>query len=226
MRKKKIIIAIDGYASTGKSTQAKNIAKKLDYVYIDSGAMYRAVTLYAIKENILEESKTNILIKSLEDINIEFKRSNNAQKIYLNGEEVENDIRKSIINSNVSRLAMIPEIRNFLFKRQRNYGKNKGLVMDGRDIGTVVFPNAECKFFFNATQSVRAKRRYLEQYKKGNNEKYSQVLENIIKRDRIDTNRSLNPLKKSSDAVEIDVSDLTENQVFKTLWEYISKKIN
>ena len=226
MRKQKIIIAIDGYASTGKSTQAKKIAQKLDYVYIDSGAMYRAVTLYAMRENILEESKTNILIKSLEDINIEFKRSNNAQKIYLNGEEVENDIRKSIINSNVSRLAMIPEIRNFLFKRQRNYGKNKGLVMDGRDIGTVVFPNAECKFFFNAIQSVRAKRRYLEQYKKGNNEKYSQVLENIIKRDRIDTNRSLNPLRKSSDAVEIDVSDLTENQVFKTLWEYISKKIN
>ena len=226
MRKQKIIIAIDGYASTGKSTQAKKIAQKLDYVYIDSGAMYRAVTLYAMRENILEESKTNILIKSLEDINIEFKRSNNAQKIYLNGEEVENDIRKSIINSNVSRLAMIPEIRNFLLKRQRNYGKNKGLVMDGRDIGTVVFPNAECKFFFNAIQSVRAKRRYLEQYKKGNNEKYSQVLENIIKRDRIDTNRSLNPLKKSSDAVEIDVSDLTENQVFNKLWEYISKKIN
>ena len=226
MRKQKIIIAIDGYASTGKSTQAKKIAQKLDYVYIDSGAMYRAVTLYAMRENILEESKTNILVKSLEDINIEFKRSNNAQKIYLNGEEVENDIRKSIINSNVSRLAMIPEIRNFLLKRQRNYGKNKGLVMDGRDIGTVVFPNAECKFFFNAIQSVRAKRRYLEQYKKGNNEKYSQVLENIIKRDRIDTNRSLNPLKKSSDAVEIDVSDLTESQVFKILWEYISKKIN
>ena len=226
MRKQKIIIAIDGYASTGKSTQAKKIAQKLDYVYIDSGAMYRAVTLYAIRENILEESKANILIKSIEDINIEFKRSNNAQKIYLNGEEVENDIRKSIINSNVSRLAMIPEIRNFLLRKQRNYGKNKGLVMDGRDIGTVVFPNAECKFFFNAIQSVRAKRRYLEQYKKGNNEKYSQVLENIIKRDRIDTNRSLNPLKKSSDAVEIDVSDLTENQVFKILWEYISKKIN
>ena len=226
MRKKKIIIAIDGYASTGKSTQAKNIAQKLDYVYIDSGAMYRAVTLYAIKENILEESKTNILIKSLENINIEFKRSNNVQKIYLNGEEIENDIRKSIVNHNVSRLAMIPEIRNFLLRKQRNYGKNRGLVMDGRDIGTVVFPNAECKFFFNAKQSVRAKRRYLEQYKKGNNEKYRQVLENIVERDRIDTNRLLNPLIKSSDAVEIDVSNLTEKQVFNKLWNYISKKIN
>ena len=226
MRKKKIIIAIDGYASTGKSTQAKNIAKKLDYVYIDSGAMYRAVTLYAIKQNILEESKTNILIKSLENINIEFKRSDNVQKIYLNGVEIENDIRKSIVNQNVSRLAMIPEIRNFLLRKQRNYGKNKGLVMDGRDIGTVVFPNAECKFFFNATQSVRAKRRYLEQYKKGNNEKYRHVLENIVERDRIDTNRLLNPLKKSSDAVEIDVSNLTEKQVFNKLWSYISKKIN
>ena len=226
MRKKKIIIAIDGYASSGKSTQAKNIAQKLDYVYIDSGAMYRAVTLYAIKENILEESKTNILIKSLENINIEFKRSDNVQKIYLNGVEIENDIRKSIVNQNVSRLAMIPEIRNFLLRKQRNYGKNKGLVMDGRDIGTVVFPNAECKFFFNATQSVRAKRRYLEQYKKGNNEKFRQVLENIVERDRIDTNRLLNPLKKSSDAVEIDVSNLTEKQVFNKLWSYISKKIN
>ena len=226
MRKKKIIIAIDGYASSGKSTQAKNIAQKLDYVYIDSGAMYRAVTLYAIKEDILEESKTNILIKSLENINIEFKRSDNVQKIYLNGVEIENDIRKSIVNQNVSRLAMIPEIRNFLLRKQRNYGKNKGLVMDGRDIGTVVFPNAECKFFFNATQSVRAKRRYLEQYKKGNNEKYRHVLENIVERDRIDTNRLLNPLKKSSDAVEIDVSNLTEKQVFNKLWSYISKKIN
>jgi len=226
LKKQKIIIAIDGFASTGKSTQAKKIAQKLDYVYIDSGAMYRAVTLYAIRENILEESKTNILIKSLENINIEFKRSYNAQKIYLNGEEVENDIRKSIINNNVSRLAMNPEIRNFLLRKQRNYGKNKGLVMDGRDIGTVVFPNAECKFFFNATQSVRAKRRYLEQYKKGSDEKYSRVLENIVERDRIDTNRLLNPLKKSSDAVEIDVSDLTENQVFNKLWSYISKKIN
>ena len=121
---------------------------------------------------------------------------------------------------------MIPEIRNFLLRKQRNYGKNKGLVMDGRDIGTVVFPNAECKFFFNATQSVRAKRRYLEQYKKGNNEKYRHVLENIVERDRIDTNRLLNPLKKSSDAVEIDVSNLTEKQVFNKLWSYISKKIN
>lgn len=226
MRKQKIIIAIDGYASTGKSTQAKKIAQKLDYVYIDSGAMYRAVTLYAIRENILDESKTNILIKSLDNIKIEFKRIKNIQKIYLNGEQVENDIRKSIVNSNVSRLAMIPEVRNFLLSKQRNYGKNKGLVMDGRDIGTAVFPKAECKFFFNATQSVRAKRRFLEQYKKGNNEKYNQVLENIIERDRVDTNRSLNPLKKPSDAFEIDVSDLTENQVFNKLWEYISKKIN
>ena len=116
--------------------------------------MYRAVTLYAIKQNILEESKTNILVKSLENINIEFKRSDNVQKIYLNGVEIENDIRKSIVNQNVSRLAMIPEIRNFLLRKQRNYGKNKGLVMDGRDIGTVVFTNAECKFFFNAIQSV------------------------------------------------------------------------
>ena len=226
MRKKKIIIAIDGYASTGKSTQAKNIAQKLDYVYIDSGAMYRAVTLYAIRENILDESKTTILIKSLDNIKIEFKRIKNIQKIYLNGEQVENDIRKSIVNSNVSKLAMIPEVRNFLLSKQRNYGKNKGLVMDGRDIGTVVFPNAECKFFFNATQSVRAKRRFLEHYKKGSDEKYSRVLENIVERDRIDTNRLLNPLKKSSDAVEIDVSNLTEKQVFNKLWSYISKKIN
>ena len=226
MKNQKIIIALDGYASTGKSTQAKNIAKKLDYIYIDSGAMYRAVTLYAIRKNILDESKIKILIKSLDDINIEFIRNNDVQKIYLNGKEVENDIRKSIVNSNVSRLAMIPEVRNFLLSKQRGYGKNKGLVMDGRDIGTVVFPNAECKFFFIATQEVRAKRRHLEQFKKGNLETYDQVLKNIVERDRIDSNRSLNPLKKSSDAIEIDVSDLTENEVFNKTWEYISKKIN
>ncbi len=226
MKNQKIIIALDGYASTGKSTQAKNIAKKLDYIYIDSGAMYRAVTLYAIRKNILDESKIKILIKSLDDINIEFIRNNDVQKIYLNGKEVENDIRKSIVNSNVSRLAMIPEVRNFLLSKQRGYGKNKGLVMDGRDIGTVVFPNAECKFFFIATQEVRAKRRHLEQYKKGNLETYDQVLKNIVERDRIDSNRSLNPLKKSSDAIEIDVSDLTENEVFNKIWEHISKKIN
>ena len=226
MKNQKIIIALDGYASTGKSTQAKNIAKKLDYIYIDSGAMYRAVTLYAIRKNILDESKIKILIKSLDDINIEFIRNNDVQKIYLNGKEVENDIRKSIVNSNVSRLAMIPEVRNFLLSKQRGYGKNKGLVMDGRDIGTVVFPNAECKFFFIATQEVRAKRRHLEQFKKGNLETYDQVLKNIVERDLIDSNRSLNPLKKSSDAIEIDVSDLTENEVFNKTWEYISKKIN
>ena len=226
MKKPKIIITIDGYASTGKSTQAKNIAQKLDYIYIDSGAMYRAVTLYAIRENILNKSRFNILIKSLENINIEFKRNKNEQKIYLNGEQVENDIRKSIVNSNVSRLAMIPEVRNFLLIKQRDYGKNKGLVMDGRDIGTVVFPNAECKFFFNANQEVRAKRRHLEHNRKGNLETYDKVFENIVKRDRIDTNRSLNPLKKSPDAVEIDVSDLTEKEVFNKLWGHISKKIN
>ena len=226
MKKPKIIITIDGYASTGKSTQAKNIAKKLDYTYIDSGAMYRAVTLYAIRKNMLNDSRINILINSLDDINIEFKKNKNVQKIYLNGEQVENDIRKSIVNSNVSRLSIIPEVRNFLLIKQRDYGKNKGLVMDGRDIGTVVFPNAECKFFFNANQEVRAKRRHLEQYRKGNLETYHQVFENIVERDRIDTNRSLNPLKKSPDALEIDVSNLTENEVFNKLWRYISKKIN
>ena len=226
MKKPKIIITIDGYASTGKSTQAKNIAKKLDYTYIDSGAMYRAVTLYAIRKNILNESRINTLINSLVDINIEFKKNKNVQKIYLNGEQVENEIRMSIVNSNVSKLSMIPEVRNFLLIKQRDYGKNKGLVMDGRDIGTVVFPNAECKFFFNANQEVRAKRRHFEQRRKGNLETYHQVFENIIERDRIDSNRPFNPLKKSPDAIEIDVSDLTENEVFNKLWGYISKKIN
>lgn len=226
MKKPKIIITIDGYASTGKSTQAKNIAKKLDYTYIDSGAMYRAVTLYAIRKNILNESRINTLINSLVDINIEFKKNKNVQKIYLNGEQVENEIRMSIVNSNVSKLSTIPEVRNFLLSKQRDYGKNKGLVMDGRDIGTVVFPNAECKFFFNAKQEVRAKRRHLEQRRKGNLETYHKVFENIVERDRIDTNRQFNPLKKSPDAIEIDVSDLTENEVFNKLWGHITKKIN
>ena len=219
MRKQKIIIAIDGYASTGKSTQAKKIAQKLDYVYIDSGAMYRAVTLYAMRENILEESKTNILIKSLEDINIEFKRSNNAQKIYLNGEEVENDIRKSIINSNVSRLAMIPEIRNFLLKRQRNYGKNKGLVMDGRDIGTVVFPNAELKLFITASVDERARRRSLEL----KDASLEDIKKNLQSRDYDDSTREENPLVIMDDAIQIDNTNLSIEEQLNLALSYCQK---
>lgn len=221
----KIIITIDGFAATGKSTQAKRIAKNLHFIYIDSGAMYRAVTLYAIRKNNVGESRIMNLIESLKDINIEFKTSNNRQNLYLNGELVENEIRMPIVNSNVSRIAKIPEIRNFLLNKQRDFGKHKGLVMDGRDIGTVVFPNAECKFFLKATEEVRAKRRHIEQLKKGNIQTYEKVLKNIIDRDQTDRNRRLNPLKKASDAIEIDVSDLTKNQVFKKMLGYILKKI-
>ena len=142
----------------------------------------------------------------------------------MNGELVENEIRMPIVNSNVSRIAKIPEIRNFLLNKQRDFGKHKGLVMDGRDIGTVVFPNAECKFFLKATEEVRAKRRHIEQLKKGNIQTYEKVLKNIIDRDQTDRNRRLNPLKKASDAIEIDVSDLTKNQVFKKMLGYILKK--
>lgn len=221
----KIIITIDGFAATGKSTQAKRIAKNLHYIYIDSGAMYRALTLYAIRKNNLGESRIMNLIESLKDITIEFKTSNNGQNLYLNGELVENEIRMPIVNSNVSSIAKIPEIRNFLLNKQRDFGKHKGLVMDGRDIGTVVFPNAECKFFLKATEEVRAKRRHIEQLKKGNIQTYEKVLKNIIDRDQTDRNRRLNPLKKASDAIEIDVSDLTKNQVFKKMLGYILKKI-
>ena len=178
---KKFIITLDGPASTGKSSLAKRLSKKLGYIHIDSGSMYRAATLFALRLDPERTLRPNIFVKYLSEIKIDFKKIHEEQKIFLNNEDVSHEIRKTYITNEVSNVAKIPELRTFLVNKQKEFGKNKGVIMDGRDIGTIVFPNAECKFFLSAKVEVRAKRRYLEQLKQGINQTYKMVLDNIIK---------------------------------------------
>ena len=214
----KEIIAIDGHAATGKSTQANKIARFLNYIYIDTGSMYRAVTLYFLKNNMLKESfDSNIIIDNLKFINLEFKFIKDSHFIFLNGNNIENDIRNMDVSENVSQIAAIPEVRSFLVEIQRKIASNNNVVMDGRDIGTVVFPKAKKKFFLVASDKIRAKRRYDELKIDHNNVKFSKVLENLISRDLEDSTRKTSPLKPAKDAVIIDTSNLTENQVFEKL---------
>lgn len=214
----KEIIAIDGHAATGKSTQANKIARFLNYIYIDSGSMYRAVTLYFLKNNMLKESfDSNIIIDNLKFVNLELKFIKDSYFIFLNGDNIENDIRNMDVSENVSQIAAIPEVRSFLVKIQRKIASNNNVVMDGRDIGTVVFPKAKKKFFLVASDKIRAKRRYDELKIDNNNIKFSKVLENLISRDLEDSTRKTSPLKPAKDAVIIDTSNLTEKQVFEKL---------
>ncbi|HNQ27095.1 MAG TPA: (d)CMP kinase [Aquaticitalea sp.] len=227
---KKINIAIDGYSSTGKSTVAKRLSKALGYVYIDSGAMYRAVTLYAIKQRFIQNQNVDFehLIASLKTIAITF-RYNDAlgfSEIYLNGENVENEIRTLEVSNLVSKIAEISEIRRMLVDQQQAMGKQKGVVMDGRDIGTVVFPDAELKIFMTAPASIRAERRYRELLAKHQDVSYEDVLANVISRDTIDSNRKDSPLAKADDAVVIDNSDLSEDAQFSLLFELANKAIH
>lgn len=214
----KKIIAIDGHAATGKSSQAKKIAKYFGYKYIDTGAMYRAVTYYCIISDLLSEPiNVRTIIERLNKINIEFKISNKSQKILLNGNDVEPFIRKMDVAENVSKIAAIPEVRSFLVKIQRQIAIKNNIVMDGRDIGTVVFPNAKNKFFLTASLEIRAKRRFEEL--KASNETiiYSKVLENVKTRDYEDSSRLVSPLKPAKDAIIVETSNLTENEVFERL---------
>lgn len=232
----KIIIAIDGFSSTGKSSTAKAIAKKLGYVYIDTGAMYRATTYLAVKEGYiavtgLENEKTkqfeNIvhidkdkLIKKLKNSDLSFKYNSELgfSEMYLNGKNIEQEIRSIEIANLVSEIAKIPEIRSYLVDLQRKMGEEKGIVMDGRDIGTIVFPNAELKIFMTASEQIRAKRRFKELQEKGENVSFEEVLKNVQQRDFLDTTRKESPLIKADDAIEIDNSHLTfEEQVNKIL---------
>lgn len=213
---KKIVIAIDGYSSSGKSTMAKSLAKRISYRYIDSGAMYRAVTLYALESGIIDE-RGNIdnqkLDKDLDNINIDFKiMPDGAQHTMLNGSDVENDIRTMRVSQNVSGIAAVKAVRQRLTNLQRMYGKQKGIVMDGRDIGTTVFPNAELKIFVNASAETRAQRRYDELKAKGQEVDYNDVLENVKHRDYIDETRKESPLRKAPDAIELDNSRMTIDQ--------------
>ena len=220
---KKFIITLDGPASTGKSSLAKRLSKKLGYIHIDSGSMYRAATLFALRLDPERTLRPNIFVKYLSEIKIDFKKIHEEQKIFLNNEDVSHEIRKTYITNEVSNVAKIPELRTFLVNKQKEFGKNKGVIMDGRDIGTIVFPNAECKFFLSAKVEVRAKRRYLEQLKQGINQTYKMVLDNIIMRDSLDTKRVNSPLKKAVDAIEIDVSNMTLDDVYEKLLTHIKK---
>jgi cytidylate kinase len=226
---KKIIIAIDGYSSTGKSTLAKKLANKLGYVYVDTGAMYRVVALYALNHNYISETHFNIneFVLEIKKINISFVYNSdlNFAEVYLNGTNVENEIRSMRVSSFVSKVASIPEVRNRLVKQQQNIGKMSGVVMDGRDIGTVVFPKAELKLFMIASDSVRAQRRYDELIKKGDNVTFEEVLNNLKERDDIDSNRENSPLLKAPDAVEIDNSNLSIDEQFKSISKLVKNII-
>lgn len=208
MNNNKIVIAIDGYSSSGKSTMAKALASRIGFRYIDSGAMYRAVTLYAMENGLINYGSVNedALIDSLSAIKIDFKITEHGQHTMLNGKDVESEIRKLAVSSNVSKVAAIPEIRHFLVKLQQQYGAQGGIVMDGRDIGTTVFPDAKLKIFVNASPETRAQRRYEELLLKGENVSYQDVLKNVIERDHIDETRTESPLRRAVDAVDFDNS--------------------
>lgn len=212
----KITIAIDGHSSTGKSTIAKDLAKRLGYVYVDSGAMYRAVTLYALQNQWIGPDffDTEVLKNRLDDIAIRFVKASDTGLVetFLNGLNVESQIRSLHVSNYVSRVAALPEVREHLVKIQKKIGLEKGVVMDGRDIGTVVFPDAELKLFLTASASTRAKRRFDELEAKGEAVTFEAILENVLARDHLDTHRAVSPLVKAADAVEIDNSALTREK--------------
>ena len=210
----KIIIAIDGFSSCGKSTMAKDLAHELGYIYVDTGAMYRCVALYALQHKLfLKDGEINSpeLEAAMPNINISFKLNKETGRpdTYLNNENVENKIRTMEVSSHVSSIAAIPFVREALVAQQQKMGKDKGIVMDGRDIGTVVFPNAELKIFVTASPEVRAQRRYDELMEKGMEADYNEILENVKRRDYIDSHRDVSPLRKADDAIELDNSNIS-----------------
>lgn len=226
---KKIVIAIDGHSSTGKSTVAKRLAKALDYIYVDTGAMYRAVTLYALRNNFVGSQKDDLvgLVNSLDSIELSFKNNTetNQSEIQLNGENVERKIRNLDVSKKVSVVAALPEVRKKLVEQQQKMGKEKGIVMDGRDIGTVVFPNAECKLFMTASPQKRANRRYKELLDRGEKVSFEEVLKNVEERDYIDSTRETSPLKKAEDAIVIDNSDMGLDEQFERILNLVKSKI-
>lgn len=210
---KKIIIAIDGFSSSGKSTMAKELAGRIGYRYIDSGAMYRAVTLYALEHGmILADGSvdTAALTAALDDIHIDFMPCADGQHTLLNGRDVEKEIRSLRVSSSVSPVAVIPAVRHALVAQQQAFGNERGIVMDGRDIGTTVFPDAELKIYVNAPAETRARRRWLELQEKGDTTStYEDVLENVVSRDHIDMTREESPLRRADDAIDLDNSDMS-----------------
>lgn len=226
---KKITIAIDGYSSTGKSTVAKQLADYLGYVYVDSGAMYRAIALFAMQNNIISKVHFDIsnLKKSLSNIDLIFKKEPiwNKAHIFLNGKDVEDEIRTLEVSGFVSPIATIHEVRVKLVAQQQQMGLDKGVVMDGRDIGTVVFPKAELKIFMNASAQHRAERRYKELVERGDKIDFKDVLKNIEERDHMDTTRDDSPLSKADDAILIDNSEMNIEDQFHTILQLAKDRI-
>ncbi len=226
----KITIAIDGYSSTGKSTIAKQLAKSLGYVYVDTGAMYRAVTLFAMRNGFVGGDRQNFdaLVRLLPKIDLQFmfNKALGYSEMYLNGENVEQEIRKLQVSKYVSKIAEIEQVRYKLVEMQRQMGLEKGIVMDGRDIGTVVFPDAELKVFMTASPEARAARRYKELLEKGEAVTYQEVLKNVQERDHIDSHREFSPLMKAVDAIEFDNTDMGLKEQYERLYNYALRVIN
>ncbi len=228
MTAKKIIVAIDGHSSCGKSTMAKSLAQELGYVYIDSGAMYRVVTLYALRKGLINNGKPDVekVIGELGNIRITFQwdEKTGRNTTFLNKENVEDEIRQLEVSQNVSPISTIAEVRHEMVRQQRENGKNKGIVMDGRDIGTVVFPDAELKIFMTASPEIRAQRRYDELKEKGLDVDFKEILKNVEGRDKIDSTRAVSPLKKAKDALVLDNSHLTREEQLNWTLEKVKER--
>jgi len=228
--KKKLTIAIDGYSSCGKSTFAKAIAANLGYVFIDSGAMYRAATLFFVRQGLAVNGTADInnIVPRLSEVNIEFRTNplSGHNDTFLNGENVEREIRETAVSGNVSAVSKIREVREKMVVLQREIGKDGGIVMDGRDIGTVVFPGADIKIFMTASPEIRARRRYLELVEKNMEADLNSVMKNITDRDRIDESRQISPLRKAEDSVVLDNSYMTPEQQMDWFLNLFNKKLN
>ena len=217
---KKIIVAIDGYSSCGKSTIAKALAKYAGYTYVDTGAMYRAIGLYTLRHNLTE---TADIIAALPKIEVGFVQVDGAQHVTLNGEDVESQIRTLEAGNRASQISQIKEVRAFLVAQQQKMGEAKGIVMDGRDIGTVVFPQAELKLFLTATPEVRAQRRYDELVEKGEKPDFAEVLADVNDRDYRDTHRTESPLRQAEDAIVVDNSNMTREEQMQVIYDHFDR---
>lgn len=227
---KKIIVAIDGHSSCGKSTMAKALAQKVGYIYVDTGAMYRAVTLFALRNDMFDaegQPKVEELEKAMADVNVSFVLDEETKLplVCLNGEVVESEIRSLTVSSRVSPIAALPFVRAALTQAQQRMGLEKGIVMDGRDIGTVVFPDAELKVFVTASAEVRAQRRYLELTAKGDSVNFDDILRNVQERDYIDSHREVAPLRQAEDALLLDNSELTREEQMQWLLDTFKRVV-
>lgn len=225
MAKKKIIITIDGWSSCGKSTLAKQMAKELGYIYVDSGAMYRAITLYFLRNHV-DWTDNKEVHKALKEISLEFIFNEKSQQseMYLNGENVEYVIRDLVVAEKVSDVAAIKEVREFAVAQQQRMGRRRGIVMDGRDIGTVVFPDAELKIFMTADNAVRVERRFKELFEKNPNITIEEIKANLEMRDYIDSHREVSPLKKADDALVLDNTNISEKEQFQKAMKWVQQK--